>query len=148
MCSSDLFGVRSEDDGFEYSSRGWRGYLGGPRNLFNLKRAFMGLEVLRFQRHARSVLQQDALHDVPFEDYLRRERYSRDFRERVILPLIAATWSNAPADVLAFPTNYLFRFLDQHGVLSLHSIPEWRWIEGGARTYVEDRKSTRLNSSH
>lgn len=135
---SDMsFGVRSEDDGFEYSSRGWRGYLGGPRNLLNLKRAFMGLEVLRFQRHARSVLQQDALHDVPFEEYLRRGRYSRDFRERVIIPLIAATWSNAPADVLAFPTNYLFRFLDQHGVLALHSIPEWRWIEGGAHTYVE-----------
>ena len=135
---SDMsFGVRSEDDGFEYSSRGWRGYLGGPRNLFNLKRAHMGLEVLRFQRHARSVLQQDSLHDVPFEEYLKRGHYSRDFRERVIIPLIAATWSNAPADVLAFPTNYLFRFLDQHGVLALHSIPEWRWIEGGAHTYVE-----------
>ena len=54
-----------------------------------------------------------------------------------LVPLIASTWSNAPADVLAFPTNYLFRFLDQHGVLSLHSIPEWRWVAGGARRYVE-----------
>ena len=135
---SDMsFGMRSEDDGFEYSSRGWRGYLGGPRNLFNLHRAFMGLEVLRFQRDARSVLRRGTLHDVSFEEYLRRGRYSRDFQERIIIPLIASTWSNAPADVLAFPTNYLFRFLEQHGVLALHSIPEWRWIEGGARTYVQ-----------
>ncbi len=135
---SDMsFGVRSEDDDFEYSSRGWRGYLGAPRNLFNLKRALMGLDVLRFQRNARAVLRNDTLHDVPFEEYLRRGRYTRDFRERIIVPLIASTWSNAPADVLAFPTNYLFRFLEQHGVLALHSIPEWRWVAGGARRYVE-----------
>lgn len=37
---SDMsFGVSSEDDGFEYSSRGWRGYLGSPRNLLNPRRA-------------------------------------------------------------------------------------------------------------
>jgi len=135
---SDMsFGVRAEEDDFEYSSRGWRGYLGRPRNLLNPKRALMGLDVLRFQRHARSVLRRDTLHDVPFEEYLRRGRYTRDFRERIIVPLIASTWSNAPADVLAFPTNYLFRFLEQHGVLALHSIPEWRWVVGGARRYVE-----------
>ncbi|MGE3855471.1 MAG: NAD(P)/FAD-dependent oxidoreductase [Dehalococcoidia bacterium] len=136
--ASDMsFGVRSEEDDFEYSSRGWRGYLGRPRNLLNLRRALMGLDVLRFQRDARAVLRRDTLHDVPFEEYLRRGRYTRDFRERIIVPLIASTWSNAPADVLAFPTNYLFRFLEQHGVLALHSIPEWRWVVGGARRYVE-----------
>jgi predicted NAD/FAD-binding protein len=136
--SSDMsFGVSSERDGFEFSSRGWRGYLGRPRNLLNLRRAIMGLEVLRFQRDARKVLRRDLLHDVPFEEYLRRGRYSRDVRERLIVPLIASTWSNSPADVLSFPTNYLFRFLEQHGVLARGSIPEWRWIVGGARTYVE-----------
>ena len=140
---SDMsFGVSSDDDDFEYSSRGWRGYLGSPRNLFNVRRAIMGLDVLRFQRDASDVLRRDLLHNVPFEEYLRRGRYSRDFRERIIVPLIASTWSNAPADVLAFPTNYLFRFLNQHGVLALQSIPEWRWIVGGARTYVEALLST------
>lgn len=135
---SDMsFGVSSENDGFEYSSRGWRGYLGSPRNLFSRRRAIMGLDVLRFQRDAREVLRRDLWHDIPFEEYLRRGRYGRDFRERIIVPLIASTWSNAPADVLAFPTNYLFRFLEQHGVLALHAIPEWRWIVGGARTYVD-----------
>ena len=52
---SDMsFGVSCEDDGFEYSSRGLRGYLGNSRNPFNLRRAWMGLDVLRFQRNARS----------------------------------------------------------------------------------------------
>ena len=83
---SDMsFGVSSDVGDFEYSSRGWRGYLGSPSNLFSIRRAIMGLDVLRFQRSARDV----------------------------------------------------FRFLDQHGVLALHSIPEWRWIVGGARKYVE-----------
>ena len=135
---SDMsFGVSCEDDGFEYSSRGLRGYLGNSRNPFNLRRAWMGLDVLRFQRNARRALRADLYHDMPFEEYLRRGHYSSAFRERVIVPLIASTWSNSPADVLAFPTNYLFRFLEQHGVLSLYSVPEWRSVYGGARSYVE-----------
>lgn len=136
--ASDMsFGVTAEDDDFEYSSRGLRGYLGNSRNPFSPRRLRMGLDVLRFQRNARRVLRDDSFHDVSFEDYLERGRYGRDFRERIIVPLIASTWSNAPAQVLAFPTNYLFRFLEQHGVLALHSVPEWRWIVGGARTYVD-----------
>lgn len=130
------FGVSSEPDGFEFSSRGIRGYLAQPRNALRPSHLRMIIDVVRFQRDARRVLADDAMHDVSFEDYLKQRRFSRAFRERLIYPLIASTWSNSPADIAGFPAHYLFRFLQQHGVLAANSIPEWRWIEGGSRTYV------------
>lgn len=135
---SDMsFGVRDDHADFEFSSRGVRGYLAQSRNLLRPWAVRIGLDTLRFQREAREVLRADTMHEVGFDAFLRSHGYSAAFRERVIIPLIASTWSNAPADVLDFPVNYLFRFLEQHGVLTRNSIPEWRWIVGGARRYVE-----------
>lgn len=135
---SDMsFSVRREADGFEFSSRGLGGYLAQRRNALNPVHMRMLIDVARFQRDARRVLVRNELQDVSFEDYLASRSFGRAFRERLIVPLIAATWSNAPADVLRFPTNYLLRFLEQHGVLAANSIPEWRWLWGGSRTYVQ-----------
>ncbi len=135
--SSEMsFSVRCDEDGFEFSSRGIRGYLAQPLNAFRPSHVRMILELLRFHRDARRVLLEDSMHDVSFDEYLDQRGFSRTFRERLIVPLIASTWSNSPADIVRFPANYLFRFLQQHGVLAANSIPEWRWIEGGARSYV------------
>ncbi len=130
------FSVRNEVDGFEFSSRGLRGYLASPKNLLRPSHYRTLWDIVRFQREARRAVAEDRLHDVTFGDYLERAGYSDEFRYGLIVPLTAATWSNAPADVLAFPANYLFRFLAQHGVLAPGSIPEWRSIVGGARSYV------------
>jgi uncharacterized protein len=136
--ASDMsFGVRVERDDFEFSSRGLRGYLAQPRNAISATHLRMGLDVLRFQREGRAVLLQRQMRELPFAEYLERRGYSRPFKERIIIPLIASTWSNAPSDVLSFPTYYLLRFLEQHGVLAWNNIPEWRWIQGGSRRYVQ-----------
>lgn len=130
------FSVSWENDSLEFSSRGLLGYLASPRNLFRLSHHRMLYDVVRFQREARRAVAEDRLHDVTFAEYLERGRYSDVFKYGLIVPLTASTWSNSPADVLGFPAHYLFRFLAQHGVLAPRSIPEWRWIVGGSRTYV------------
>lgn len=131
------FSVRNAAEDFEFSSQGVRGYLAQPRNLLRPSHWLMIAEVLRFQRDARRVVAAGSMKDVSFEAYLNQRRYSREFVDRLIVPLTAATWSNAPADIVKFPAYYLFRFLQQHGVLAPNSVPEWRWIEGGSRTYVQ-----------
>jgi predicted NAD/FAD-binding protein len=96
----------------------------------------MVLDLLRFHRDAKRVLAKDTMHDVSFDTYLDQRGFGEVFRERLLVPLIASTWSNSPENIMKFPANYLFRFLRQHGVLDRNSIPEWRWIEGGSRSYV------------
>ena len=130
------FSVRSEADGFEFSSRGIRGYFAQRRNAVSPAHLRMLWDVVRFQRDARRALRRDAMHDVSFREYLERSGFSSVFRERLIVPLLASTWSNAPAHIVEFPAHYLFRFLEQHGVLAPNQIPEWRWVVGGSVSYV------------
>ncbi len=131
------FSVRCDAHDLEYSSRGLGGYLAQPRNLLSGSHSRMLFDLTRFHRDARRAVADDTLHHVSFADYLERHRFSSAFQRHLIVPLTAATWSNAPSDVLRFPANYLFRFLNQHGVLAPNQIPEWRWLQGGARTYVQ-----------
>jgi len=136
--SSDMsFSVRCEAHDLEFSSRGLGGYLAQPRNLLTASHGRMLVDLLRFHRDGRRVIAENTLHDVSFADYLERRRFSHAFQRHLIVPLTAATWSNAPAEILSFPANYLFRFLKQHGVLAPNEIPEWRWLKGGSRTYVD-----------
>jgi uncharacterized protein len=136
------FSVRFEDDGFEFSSRGARGFFAQPRNALRPAHWRLLLDVMRFQRDARRALRRGELRDLSFAEYLDSRRFSRVFRERLIVPLLSSTWSNAPASILGFPAHYLFAFLETHGVLAPNSVPEWRWIRGGARTYVHRLLST------
>jgi uncharacterized protein len=46
-------------------------------------------------------------------------------------------WSAGAAVSLAYPAVYLFRFLANHGMLSVTGSPQWRTVTGGSRTYVE-----------
>src|SRR5947209_11382594 len=57
--------------------------------------------------------------------------YTTLFRS-FLVPLTSALWSTAPGRALEFPAAYAIRFFDNHGMLE----------------EAEDRKSTRLNSSH
>lgn len=135
---SDMtFSVRCEEEDFEFSSRGARGYLAQRRNLLRPSHYRMLLDVVRFQRDARRALRKDEGHDISFAEYLERRGFGESFRRRLIVPLLASTWSNAPAHILTFPAHYLFKFLETHGVLAANSIPEWRWVQGGSRSYVQ-----------
>ena len=135
--SNMSFSVRCDVHDLEYSSRGIRGYLAQLRNLLRPSHARMMVDLLRFHYDAKRAIANDTMHDVSFGEYLRTRHFSADFQRHLIVPLTAATWSNAPADIVRFPANYLFRFLRQHGVLAPGEIPEWRWVEGGSRQYVQ-----------
>jgi len=50
---------------------------------------------------------------------------------------VAAVWSCGFDGARSYPARYLFRFLDNHGMLSVTGSPQWRTVVGGSRTYVE-----------
>ncbi|MGK2958992.1 MAG: NAD(P)/FAD-dependent oxidoreductase [Acidimicrobiales bacterium] len=70
-------------------------------------------------------------------DFLSAGRYSTVFIEGYLLPLGASVWSADPRTFGAFPAVSLFRFLRNHGLLSMGDRPQWRTIIGGSRIYVD-----------
>jgi len=134
--SSMSFSVRDERDGLEYNGTSLDTLFAQRRNLF--RPSFWGMlrDILRFNREAPGLLAPGA-GDPTLGDYLARERYSRQFIERYIVPMGAAIWSTDPVDMLAFPARFFVRFFHNHGMLSIDRRPQWRTIRGGSARYLE-----------
>jgi len=67
---------------------------------------------------------------------LNRHRFSSYFIDYFITPLVAAVWSCPGTDALRYPAQYLFVFLNHHGMLSVFGSPTWRTVAGGSANYV------------
>ncbi len=101
----------------------------------------MLLDIVRFNRSARRLLAQssgmaDEL-SLTLDDLLERGHYSDAFVERFLVPLGASIWSADPDTFTRFPAVAYARFMDNHGLLRLSGMPQWRTISGGSHRYVE-----------
>lgn len=129
--------VRAEGSGLEYAgAKGWSGLLPTPRALTRPRYLRMLSEVPRFHRAARDLLREPDS-ELTVAEFLHREHFSAYFTEHFMTPLIAAVWSCDPRVATRYPAQYLFRFLDHHGMLTVFGSPTWRTVVGGSARYVE-----------
>ena len=128
------FSVRSDRRDFEYGGGSLAALLAQKRNLLSPRFHRMVLDVLRFYREARTLLDQGP--EAGLLAWLRERGYSEAFVQDHLLPMVGAVWSSSRAGAHDFPARFLARFLDNHGLLQLTGRPAWRTIRGGSRTYV------------
>ena len=136
--ASDMsFAVFRRDGGFEYASRGLNGFFAQRGNVFRPSHYLLLKEILRFNREA--VRQLDAGGNAgatTIGEFLERGRYADVFVERYLYPMASAIWSMAPADMSRFPAETLVRFFANHGMLGIHTHPQWRVVKGGSAQYI------------
>ena len=132
--------VRCDGCGLEYAGAlGAGGVFAQTRSLARPAFLRMLAEVHRFHRHARRLLdeQETVGEEATLGDFLREGRYSRYFVNHFMIPVVSAVWSAGPEVALRYPARYLFRFLDNHGMLSVRGSHQWYTVAGGSRTYVD-----------
>ena len=123
-----------------------RANLGRPRFLRMLR------DLLRFNRLATGTAQagQEAGMLQPLGEFLREQRFSDEFRDWYLLPMIGCIWSCPTDQMLRFPVATLIRFCHNHGLLQVTDRPQWWTVAGGARNYVarilEQVPDKRLNT--
>jgi predicted NAD/FAD-binding protein len=139
--------VRCEGCGLEYAgARGVGGLFAHRRSARNPAFLRMLVEVKRFHRHARRVMELGT-DDLTLHDFLAVGGYSRYFVAHFMVPVVSAVWSAAPGVALRYPARYLFTFLANHGMLTVFGTPPWRTVVGGSRSYVE-RAVKQLSAVH
>lgn len=138
------FGVTDRDPespttGFTYRATNLNSIFAQRRNLVRPAMWRMLRDVPRFYRAARALLAEDDIEggEVSLAEFLGRQRYSREFVDLHLIPMGAAVWSADPSSFADFPARTLFRFLDNHGLLSVGDRPQWRSVVGGSRSYVD-----------
>jgi predicted NAD/FAD-binding protein len=129
--------IRCEGCGLVYAGGGGlAGLLASPRTTVRPRFAAMLGEVVRFQRAALRWLAAGN-DEQTLGQFLATGRYSPYFQGHYILPVVSAVWSAGPVTAREYPARYLFRFLDNHGMLERRSSLRWRTIPGGSYRYVE-----------
>jgi uncharacterized protein len=131
--------VRCEGCGLEYAGgRGLRGVFAQPRRLIDPRFLRMLWQVKRFHRRALAFLRTAAEENLTtYGEFLEQEGFSGYFVAHYAIPVVSCVWSAGRETTLAYPARYLFRFLDQHGMLRVGGSPQWYTVAGGSRTYVE-----------
>ncbi len=131
--------VRCEGCGLQYAAhRGPRGLLPG---LTRGRARYTKLltEVPAFHLRARELLDAGGQDDdMTLGQFLAEGDFSAYFRSHFALPLVAAVWSCPPGTARHYPARYLFEFLRNHGMLSVHGSPTWKTVTGGSQRYVRE----------
>jgi predicted NAD/FAD-binding protein len=96
-------------------------------------------ELLRFNRLATGLAEAHLESELrqPLERFLRAHRFSREFQDWYLLPMIGCIWSCPTEQMLRFPVGTLIRFCHNHGLLQVADRPQWRTVTGGSRRYVK-----------
>lgn len=132
--------VRCDGCGLEYAgAKGIGGLFARPSSLARPRFLAMLVQVKRFHARARQLLDDEspAADALTLEAFVREHRFSAYFSSHFLFPLVAAVWSCGFDGARTYPARYLFRFLDNHGMLTVTGSPQWRTVTGGSKTYVE-----------
>lgn len=132
--------VRCDGCGLEYAgAKGLGGIFARPSSVARPRFLAMLVQVKRFHTQARRLLDDEspAADTVTLDAFVREHRFSDYFATHFLYPLVAAVWSCGFDGARSYPARYLFRFLDNHGMLTVTGSPQWRTVTGGSRTYVE-----------
>lgn len=135
---SDMsFSVKGLRSGLEYCGTGFRTLFAQRRNLLRPGFLRMLLEIVRFNREGRRILEEGSRLGDSLGDYLKAGRYSTRFIDYYVVPMGAAIWSTPARRMTEFPLHAFLRFLSNHGMLGVTTHFQWRTIRGGSREYVK-----------
>ena len=96
-------------------------------------------DLLRFNEMATRLAREGAERDLvqPLGQFLEAHRFSKEFRDWYLLPMLGCIWSCPTDQMLRFPVSTMIRFCHNHGLIQVANRPQWWTVSGGARQYVE-----------
>jgi uncharacterized protein len=138
QASTMSFSVSDGVGDFEYSGASPNGLFANRRHLLAPWFHWMVADLARFNLAARQLLAlEDPGRGPSLGEWLERQRFSRAFIDRLIVPQASAVWSADPRQMWTFPARFLAEFFDHQGMLGLRGRPRWRVIAGGSKQYVD-----------
>ena len=134
---SDMsFSVSVKDSTIEYGGTGFNALFARKNNLFNFNFIKMIYEIISFYKTAPILLKKD-LKNLTLGNYLDNSKLSKYFINYHIVPMVAAIWSMPPYEAKQMPLNFFINFFKNHGLFNLKNRPQWKYVKGGSKTYIE-----------
>ncbi len=135
--SSMTFSFHDRQTGYGYSGNSLGTLFPSFDYFFRPRHLRLIRDLWRFARIGYHDLQSGYLEGKTLGSYFHLRAFSREFLEHYFYPMGAAIWSSPVEEMEAFPAEPYLHFLENHGLLRLTNRPQWRYVEGGSRSYVE-----------
>ena len=135
--ASDMSFAFSADRGrFEWSGQSLAAVFAQKRNFLNPVFWLMLLGIFKFNKCAARDHEAGTLGDESLGVWLKRNRMSKVFIQRYLLPMGAAIWSTPADEIMDFPARSFLQFFYNHRLIN-RDRPQWRTVSGGSREYVQ-----------
>jgi uncharacterized protein len=144
--------VPQKNGNLEWSGSNLSTVFAQRSNLLSPRFWRMLRDLLRFNKLATDIAKSniDAQLMQPLEAFLSSNKFSAEFRDWYLLPMLGCIWSCPTSQMLQFPVATMIRFCHNHGLLQVNDRPQWWTVAGGAKHYVEkiiaDIANKRLNT--
>lgn len=135
--SSMTFSFHDAASDYAYSGNSLTSLFPSLAHFFNKQHWCLIRDLWRFAKIGYKDLQSGFLNGKTLGDYLNSRGFSGDFLQNYLYPMGAAIWSSPVAQMHAFPAEPYLHFLENHGLLRLTNRPQWNYVKGGSRSYVD-----------
>ena len=140
--SEMTFSVSLDEGRLEWAGTNLNTVFAQRRNMFSPTFIGMLRDIMRFNGSAQRNLELAIETRASMGELLTAGGYGGAFQRHYLLPMAAAIWSSATADILAFPATTFLRFCLNHALLQVNRRPQWKTVVGGGRAYVKRITST------
>ncbi|RUR24270.1 NAD(P)/FAD-dependent oxidoreductase [Legionella qingyii] len=130
------FSYRSDRRGLEYNGHNLNTLFSDRRNLFKLNFYRLIKDIILFNSDAKKFLAQTNNLEITINDFITENKYSEQFRESYLIPMMAAIWSKNKEDALNCSASFILKFYNNHGLLDLFNRPMWYVIKKGSKNYI------------
>ncbi|KTD40532.1 NAD(P)/FAD-dependent oxidoreductase [Legionella parisiensis] len=130
------FSYRSDSRGFEYSGHNLNTLFSDRRNLLKLNFYRLIKDIISFNSDAKKFLARTNDLEITINQFIKENKYSEQFRECYLIPMMAAIWSKNKKDTLNCSASFILQFYNNHGLLDLFSRPMWYVIKHGSKNYI------------
>lgn len=135
--SNMSFAVKISDPNIEYAGTNINAVFAQRKNIFNPKFWLMLKDILRFNKVADQILEQNKKTDYSMNNFLEDLKVGQYFRDYYLLPMASAIWSTPLNKIGDYPAISFIRFFKNHGLLTVDQQPQWYTVSKGSRQYVQ-----------
>ena len=149
---SDMsFSFKLNNKDFEWSGINLNTLFIQRKNLISFEFYKMLYDIIRFNRIAKKIKQNDSLTNLNVEEFLAAKNFSLEFREWYLYPMIASIWSISDAELKSYSIQFIINFFNNHRLTNIFFRPQWKTILGGSINYVskiaDNIENKKLNAS-
>lgn len=134
--SNMSFAFSADQGRFEWAGHSVKAVFAQKRNWLNPLFWLMIRDIFKFNKLAAADHESGTLGDETLGTWLKRNRLSRIFIRRYLLPMGAAIWSTPVDEIMNFPAASFLQFFYNHRLIN-RDRPIWRTVTGGSREYVK-----------